>query len=126
METEFLFTKTEDAAYIKEFSATITSLDKKNNTIQLNKTAFYPTGGGQPHDIGTLSIGDSVLNVIKVKKNGLLVDHNVESIPEQILVGDEVKGKINWDLRYKYQRTHTAMHILCGIIYHEFSSTVTG
>lgn len=121
MTTELLFQKD---SYLKEFESEITKID--NNSIYLAKTAFYPTGGGQPNDIGTLQVGSTIFNVVDVKKEGSEVQHIVKENPSNDLVGQKVAGKIDWETRYKYQRTHTAMHILCGIIYQEFNSTVTG
>lgn len=126
METVLLYAKDSESAYLKKFTSTITEIDKENKTIQLKETVFYPTGGGQPHDVGSFIINGLNLNIIGVKKSGLLVNHIVDEIPDSVSIGDQVEGEIDWELRFKYQRTHTAMHILCGIIYKEFNSTVTG
>ena len=119
--TEIIF-KTE--MYLKEFSSKITKID--GNNVWLDKTAFYPTGGGQPHDEGTIEVDSTVFHVVDVQKDGHDVKHILLEENPDLIVGQEVTGKIDWELRYKYQRTHTAMHILCGIIYQEFDSTVTG
>ena len=123
MVTELLF---QTDSYLKSFIAKIVAIDRDNNIIVLDKTAFYATGGGQPNDQGKIFLGELILDVIDVKKAGDDIHHYVKEIPDVIETGLEVKGEIDWNLRYKYQRTHTAMHILCGIIYQEFGSTVTG
>ena len=123
MNTELLF---QTDMYLTEFQSEVTKIDKETKSIWLTKTAFYATGGGQPHDVGTLQIGSSTYNVVEVKKDGHEIKHIIAEDPSDISVGDKVFGKIDWETRYKYQRTHTAMHILCGIIYQEFDSTVTG
>ena len=110
--------------YLTEFESEVTKVE--DSSIWFAKTAFYPTGGGQPNDIGTVKIDTRVFNVIDVKKDGQDVQHVLSEVPAGVKVGDKVYGKIDWENRYKFQRTHTAMHILCGIIYQEFGSTVTG
>lgn len=123
MTAELLF---QTNMYLTEFEAEITKIDPETKSVWLTKTAFYPTGGGQPHDIGTITFDSKVFNVVDVKKDGHDVQHVLAEDPSVLNVGQKVSGKIDWETRYKYQRTHTAMHILCGIIYQEFDSTVTG
>ena len=106
--------------------------------MALDKTAFYATGGGQPHDAGTLTvIADSgtgqadgtagaarSLVVTDVRKEGELVWHKV--VGEAPAEGTIVRGDVDWDRRHKLMRTHTAMHILCGVIWNEWQVPVTG
>jgi misacylated tRNA(Ala) deacylase len=126
METDLLYAKDTESAYIKSFIAKVIHLDFDDKIIWLDRTAFYPTGGGQPHDQGILKTENAAIKVIRVKKSGLVVEHYVDDIPDSLSIGDTIEGVIDWDLRYKYLRTHTAMHVLCGVIYNEFGSTVTG
>ena len=114
-------------SYLDYFQAKIFAFGEQNSVI-LDQTAFYPGGGGQPHDVGSIIKENQQINVIKVSKNGEDVLHSLEKSPESygLQIGDSVEGKIDFDLRSKYCRTHTAMHILCGVIYNEFGSTVTG
>ncbi len=86
----------------------------------LDRTAFYPGGGGQPNDVGTLN-GQTVS---KVRKAGDEVLHIVEG--ELPKVGESVRGAIDWDRRYKLMRTHTAMHVLCGTVFRDYGALVTG
>ena len=93
--------------------------------MALDRTAFYPTGGGQPHDTGTLEVLAGVRAVVSVRKEGDLVWHQLEGgeIPE---VGDPVSGTLDWERRHQLMRTHTALHVLCGVIWNEWGVPVTG
>jgi misacylated tRNA(Ala) deacylase len=110
-------------AYLKEFDATVTAVD--GNKIALDRTAFYPGGGGQPNDVGALSAGNQTWNVIKVSKQGADIWHELDGdVPPPI--GTAVHGALDWDRRYQLMRTHTAMHILCGVIFRDYGASVTG
>ena len=109
-------------AYLKEFDATVIAVD--GSQVALDRTAFYPGGGGQPNDLGWLSASDQTWNVIKVSKRGADSWHELDR--EAPAVGTLVHGKIDWDRRYKLMRTHTAMHILCGVIFRDYGASVTG
>ncbi|NJE76212.1 alanyl-tRNA editing protein [Thermococcus sp. ES12] len=93
-------------AYLKEAKAKV--LEVKDNALLLDQTVFYPTGGGQPHDRGTIS-GVEVLDVYKDDAGNVW---HVVAEPERFKPGDEVELKIDWDYRYKLMRIHTAMHLL--------------
>ena len=105
----------EENSYIKEFETKITNIDKEKNLIQLEKTAFYGKSGGQPGDSGFLYTKIKNLEVIETikKENALL--HQVNSI-HNVQIGELVRGKIDWENRYKYMKMHTALHLLCAII----------
>jgi misacylated tRNA(Ala) deacylase len=109
-------------AYVQTFDAVVTAVS--DNGVVLNKTAFYPGGGGQPNDEGTLAAADQTWNVTRVKKVGGEVVHFVEG--ELPAVGTAVTGQLDWDRRYKLMRTHTAMHILCGVVWRDYGASVTG
>lgn len=105
-------------AFVREFDATVIAVD--GNRVALDATYFYPTGGGQPHDTGTLGAA----HVSEVRKEGELAWHTLQGpVPN---VGDGVHGVVDWDRRFKLMRTHTAMHILCGVIWNEWQVPVTG
>ena len=110
-------------AYLKEFTAQVTAVEE--NKVSLDQTALYATGGGQPHDLGTLIVGEHQWQVTEVRKHGDAVWHTLEgdSMPA---VGDEVRGSIDWERRYKLMRTHTALHVLCGVIWRDYQAAVTG
>ena len=107
-------------AYLKEFQAVVVATNPEDNTVTLDKTAFYPGGGGQPCDFGWL---DEV-PVSKVKRQGEHIWHWLEgNLPAE---GATVQAKIDWDCRYKLMRTHTAFHILCGVVWRDYEAQVTG
>jgi misacylated tRNA(Ala) deacylase len=114
--TELLYLRD---AYLTGFSGTVVGL--RGDEIQLDVTAFYPTGGGQPHDTGRL-FG---LSVVDVNKEGDIVWHKVEGGPRPRM-GETVTGTIEWKRRHALMRTHTALHVLCGVIWNEWKVPVTG
>lgn len=114
--TELLYLRD---AYLTDFSARVVGV--RDGAIALDRTAFYPTGGGQPHDTGTLA----GLPVTDVRKEGADVWHTVEGGPLPA-AGEEVSGSLDWERRHQLMRTHTALHVLCGIIWNEWKVPVTG
>ena len=115
--TELLYLRD---AYLREFDATVTALEGER--VALDRTAFYPTGGGQPHDTGWLGTA----SVTAVGKVGDQVWHQLAAGDPVPGVGEPVHGVIDWDRRYALMRTHTALHVLCGVIWHEWGKAVTG
>jgi misacylated tRNA(Ala) deacylase len=120
MATERLFLRD---AYVREFDATVTAVDGHGRRVALDRTAFYATGGGQPHDTGTLA----GIPVIDVRKDGDDVWHTLggdgSPLPQP---ADRVHGAIDWERRHRLMRTHTALHVLCGVIWNEWGTAVTG
>jgi misacylated tRNA(Ala) deacylase len=115
MATELLYLRD---AYLREFEARI--VDGRDNLVALDRTAFYPTGGGQPHDTGTID----GLWVSDVRKEGDVVWHAVAGdLPP---VGSTVSGVVDWERRHQLMRTHSALHVLCGVIWNEWGKAVTG
>jgi len=112
-------------AYRREFDSTVVEVDTDRGRVALARTAFYPGGGGQPHDVGTLRLASGVVPVTRVKRDGGRVWHWLEA-PELPQVGEDVYGELDWARRHLLMRTHTALHILCGVIWTEFSVAVTG
>ena len=110
-------------SYLKEFSATIESV-KDNKFIVLDKTAFYPSGGGQPHDTGVIICNDEDYPVIYVGKFSGEISHEVAK--SGLKVGDKLIGKINWDRRYKFMRMHTAAHLVSSIFHNKMGALITG
>jgi len=109
-------------SYLQEFEATVRAVQK--DAVVLDRTAFYPSGGGQPHDTGLLSWNGLERTVTKVKKQGSEVWHWLEG--DLPAVGTVVTGRLDWERRYKLMRTHTALHILCGVIWRDYGASVTG
>jgi len=109
-------------AHQKTFTARVIAVE--DSAVVLDGTHFYPTGGGQPHDTGTLTWSGGSAQVIDVRKAGDDVLHVLDgSVPT---VGTEVSGEIDWDRRHALMRTHTALHVLCGVIWNEWRVPVTG
>lgn len=108
-------------SYVKEFAAIVVGHDEQQNGVLLDRTAFYPGGGGQPCDQGRLLAAAREYMVSRVKRGGI---HIIEG--ELPPIGAKVKGVIDWARRYKLMRTHTAMHILCGVIWRDYQASVTG
>ncbi|HEX6395324.1 MAG TPA: alanyl-tRNA editing protein [Acidimicrobiales bacterium] len=119
MPTELLFLRD---AYLRAFDATVIAVAEDDFRVALDRTAFYPTGGGQPHDTGALG----GLRVADVKKDGDEVWHTLSDGGSLPAVGETVHGEIDWQRRHQLMRTHTALHILCGVIWNEWGTAVTG
>lgn len=109
-------------SYIRRFEARVVSIE--DSGLVLDRTAFYPGGGGQPADLGAFAIGDRTWQVTKVKRVSGKIVHYVDGpAPGQ---GLTLEGSLHWDRRYRLMRTHTALHILCGVIWRDYKSSVTG
>lgn len=113
---------------LRTFTATVTGVDAAENgeggRILLDQTAFYATGGGQPHDHGTLTIDGVAHEVTDVRKEGADIWHSIAGpLPP---VGSEVSGDVDWDRRHQLMRTHSAMHVLGGVIWNEYRVLATG
>ena len=112
-------------AYTRAFQSTIAAVHPTRPAVSLGQTAFYPGGGGQPCDHGVLGIDGRPLPVTKVKKAGREIWHHLGE-KFDIRVGTPVAGRIDWDRRYQLMRTHTALHILCGVVWRDYQAQVTG
>jgi misacylated tRNA(Ala) deacylase len=109
-------------SYVRGFEATITEV--KGAQVALDRTAFYPRGGGQPCDTGILLVDGQPLSVLRVRQEKGVVWHQVAGDPPS--VGTPVVGQIDWPHRYQLMRTHTALHILCGVVWRDYGALVTG
>lgn len=120
METQQLY---QTDAYLKTFTAHVVAVE--GQAVALDATAFYPGGGGQPYDLGHLTAGGLTWPVVKIRRDGALIWHELEgeSLPA---VGTRVEGALDWERRYTLMRTHTAMHILCGVVWRDYGAKVTG
>jgi misacylated tRNA(Ala) deacylase len=114
-------------SFLKEFDARVIMIDIENRAIVLDRSAFYPGGGGQPCDFGVLDIAGQRYLVDKVKKIGDDVFHFLGGESALPVPGSsKANGIIDWDRRYKLMRTHSAMHILCGTVFRDYGALVTG
>jgi misacylated tRNA(Ala) deacylase len=109
-------------AYVRGDDAAVLAAD--GDRVVLDRTIFYPTGGGQPHDTGSLSWRSEAAEVVDVRKDGPLVWLTLEgAVPA---VGTAVRAELDWERRHGLMRTHTALHVLCGVIWNEWGTAVTG
>jgi misacylated tRNA(Ala) deacylase len=113
--TEELF---REDAYLKSCDAKIIAIG--DDWIELDRTVFYPTGGGQPGDTGYLQDAGSgrwaVVDTVKSVTDGSIVRHLVATPPALDMVGSSVEARIDWERRYRLMRMHTCMHLLCAVI----------
>ncbi len=117
--TEELFLKD---AYLKDFEARVVGIAGRE--VILDRTAFYPGGGGQPPDKGSLGVGPVNAGVVDVRREGGGIVHVLDNaIPETVR---ELRGKLDWGRRYAHMRYHTALHVLSGVIWKNFGAKVTG
>ena len=109
-------------SYLRECKATVTEI--VGSGVVLDQTVFYPGGGGQPCDTGTLEWDGEISEVSEVSRiNSKLVHQVTGEIP---YIGQIVVAKISWEKRYQLMRTHPARHILCGVVWRDYSAQVTG
>ena len=121
--TEMLY---QTDSYIQEFDAQVTAVDAEACAVLLDRTAFYPGGGGQPADSGFLTVGVEIFPVTRAKKGPEGIWHLLGGDRPLPAVGAGVHGKIDWEPRYRLMRTHSALHILCGVVFRDYGAQVTG
>jgi misacylated tRNA(Ala) deacylase len=112
-------------AYVREFEATVDQVDRDQNRVALRRTAFYPGGGGQPFDVGSLRWDGGAAQVTRVGRDQGRIWHWLEGdeLPDE---GTALNGELDWDRRHLTMRTHTALHILCGVMWADHQVAVTG
>lgn len=112
-------------AYARQADAVVLEVDPEASGALLDRTVFYPGGGGQPSDTGRLlGDGGAAWNVTAAKKRGDDIWHSIEG--ELPAVGTRVRAEIDWDRRYALMRTHSALHVLCGVVWRDYQASVTG
>lgn len=121
MNTKKLYLDSIEAAYLDEFSAEVLAVD--DNKVTLDQTLFYPLGGGQNWDLGTLEGPNGTMDVIEVRGREA-IQHTIQD-SHNLEVGDEVHGKIDFDRRYAHMKMHTAQHLVSGIAYELFDGVRT-
>ncbi|GAB4246604.1 MAG: alanyl-tRNA editing protein AlaXM [Thermoleophilia bacterium] len=129
--TELLFYEDQ---YAREFQASV--LEVSGHAVALDRTLFYPGGGGQPPDSGVIWWEGTAFPVLRARRDGGLVWHELDheagtsgqtgTSPCLPSVGDQVRGEIDWKRRYDLMRTHTALHVLCGVVWRDYGASVTG
>jgi misacylated tRNA(Ala) deacylase len=109
-------------SYLRQFEARVVELSGRE--VILDRTVFYPGGGGQPPDKGTLGIGPVRASVVDARREGGEVLHVLDNpIPDTVR---DLKGELDWERRYGHMRHHTALHVLSGVIWRNFGAKVTG
>ena len=109
-------------SYMREFDARVVEATSKG--VVLDRTCFYPGGGGQPPDTGVLRAGDTEHKVTKISRSEGKLVHELDGHPPT--EGETLRGIIDWDRRYQLMRTHTALHILSGVVWRDYGALVTG
>jgi misacylated tRNA(Ala) deacylase len=119
-ETEQLYARD---AYLRSFDARVVDVTEDGGVV-LDRTVFYPTGGGQPHDTGSLAWDGRSTKVVEVRNRGLQIIHRLDGPAPGI--GAAVHGEIDWERRYALMRHHTALHSMSGVIFVLYDAMVTG
>ncbi len=113
-------------SYCQKFNATITAVDESAHAVLLDRTAFYPGGGGQPYDLGVLRFSGQEAALERSRKGPEGIWHVLAAGTPLPVQGTPVEGQLDWDRRYRLMRTHTALHILCGVVFRDYRAQVTG
>ena len=121
MMTKKLYLESIEAAYLEEFTAEVIAIE--DNKIVLDQTLFYPLGGGQNWDLGSIDGPNGKMNVIEVRGRDV-IHHTIEDKFE-LEIGDEVSGTIDFNRRYAHMKMHTAQHLVSGIAYEMFDGVRT-
>jgi misacylated tRNA(Ala) deacylase len=111
-------------AYARQVDANVMEADAAASAVLLETTVFYPGGGGQPADTGVLSGTGRTWNVTGATKRGDDIWHAIEG--ELPAVGSVVRAEVDWERRYALMRTHSALHVLCGVVWRDYGAAVTG
>ncbi len=113
-------------SYLREFSAQVVAANPEQHAVALDRTAFYPGGGGQPNDTGWLLVDAIEIPVVKVKREGEHIWHWLAPDAALPAVGALASSRLDWERRHALMRTHTALHILCGVVWRDYGAQVTG
>ena len=117
-------------AYARSVEATVVSVEAGSEAalVILDRTVFYPGGGGQPADRGVLlrAADGRTWTVRTARKAGGEIAHELEPGGEPPAVGDRVAIDLEWARRLALMRTHTALHALCGVVWRDYGALVTG
>ena len=111
-------------AYVKELETIIISIDPELSAVQFEKSIIYPGGGGQAKDHAAIEIGGRTFDLKDCKKDDRGIWYVLDDIDFNLQ--DVAVIRLDWERRYNLMRTHTAMHILCGVVWNEYQKKVTG
>jgi misacylated tRNA(Ala) deacylase len=117
-------------AYARSIEATVVGIRPAGDgpaLVVLDRTVFYPGGGGQPADTGSITTADGRrLAVRGIRRVNGELGHQVDEGTELPGIGERVTADIDWDRRHLLMRTHTALHTLCGVVWRDHGAQVTG
>jgi misacylated tRNA(Ala) deacylase len=113
---------------LRAVDATVIAVDGGGRRVALDRTVFYPGGGGQPCDTGVLTrVADGAASpVVAASKEGDALWHELGGDGALPQVGDAVRAELDWERRYRLMRMHTALHALCGVVFRDYGALVTG
>lgn len=124
MSTELLYYTDSN---LRSFDSRVVAVDADAHAVALAETAFFPTGGGQPHDLGSLTFGGEQADVVEVTKGkDGHVWHRLADVSPLPEIGEQAHGELDWGRRYLLMRIHSAQHVLNGVIWNEHGAHVTG
>jgi misacylated tRNA(Ala) deacylase len=118
--TDLLYLADMPSAYLRTFEARV--VKQGADYVVLDRTLFYPTGGGQEHDTGTLEWDGNRARVVRVEKKGI-VKHVLDGPPPA--EGATVRGEVDWERRHAHMRMHTSQHLISGLVYDLFGGVRT-
>jgi misacylated tRNA(Ala) deacylase len=113
-------------SYRRELDAMVIAVDQGTNAVALDRTIVYPGGGGQPYDLGTLTSANGVWQIESGKKQGSVAWYILSATDGLPALGDQVHLSLDWTRRYRLMRMHSALHVLCGMVYRDYGALVTG
>ena len=113
-------------AYARETRASVLEVDADAGAVLLDRTVFYPGGGGQPADTGQIVGAGGTWRIGGAKKRGDDIWHRIVEGPALPSVDDEVTTRVDWERRHQLMRTHSALHVLCGVVWRDYQASVTG
>src|SRR5215212_8425315 len=124
-ETELLY---QQDSSLRSVEATVTGVEPESRLVALDRTVAFPGGGGQPCDEGTLTrlADDRQWPLLSARKAGGVVWHEAGGDGPLPDVGDSVRVELDWERRYRLMRMHTALHVLCGVVFRDYGALVTG
>ena len=113
-------------AYARTVEAVVIDRDPESHAVLLDRTVFYPGGGGQPPDVGALDGPGGSWGVTGAKKRGDDIWHTIAEGEELPALDTAVTVELNWERRHRLMRTHSALHVLCGVVWRDHGASVTG
>ncbi len=119
----------ENLAYADAYARSTTArvVQTEGGAVLLDRTVFYPGGGGQPADAGWLRAANGTAwRVVSARKAGDEIWHLLEQGAEAPAVGTAVTAELDWERRHALMRTHSALHVLCGVVWRDWGASVTG